>query len=50
VYHNEVVGQLEKVFAEDLTYSKKVDLEKWRSRGFFDHLLEILSIPVRPQL
>ena len=50
MYHNEVVGQLEKVFAEDLTYSKKVDLEKWRSRGFFDHLLEILSIPVRPQL
>jgi cardiolipin synthase A/B len=50
VYHNEVVGQLEKVFAEDLTYSKKIDLEKWRSRGFIDHLLEILSIPVRPQL
>jgi cardiolipin synthase len=50
IYHNEVVGQLEKVFADDLTYSKKIDLEQWRSRGFLDHLLEILSIPVRPQL
>jgi len=50
VYHNELVGQLEKVFADDLAYSRKVDLERWRSRGFFDHLLEILSFPVRPQL
>jgi cardiolipin synthase len=50
VYHNEVVGQLEKVFADDLTYSRKIDLERWRSRGFLNHLLEILSLPVRPQL
>jgi cardiolipin synthase len=50
VYHNELVGQLEKVFADDLTYSRKVDFERWRSRGFFEHLLEILSFPVRPQL
>jgi cardiolipin synthase len=50
VYHDEVVGQLEKVFADDLTYSRKVDLEQWRSRGFLDHLLEILSLPIRPQL
>lgn len=49
VYHNEVVGKLEKVFADDLTYSKKIDLEEWRNRGFVDHSLEILSIPVRPQ-
>jgi cardiolipin synthase len=50
VYHNEVVGQLEKVFADDLTYSKRIDLEEWRNRGFLDHLLEILSLPIRPQL
>jgi cardiolipin synthase len=50
VYHNEVVGQLEKVFADDLTYSKKIDLEEWRNRGFVDHLLEVLSFPIRPQL
>jgi hypothetical protein len=50
VYHNEVVGQLEQVFADDLTYSRKIDLERWRSRGLLDHLLEILSFPIRPQL
>jgi cardiolipin synthase len=50
VYHNEVVGQLEKIFADDLTYSRKIDLAQWRSRGVFEHLLEILSLPVRPQL
>lgn len=50
IYHNEVVGQLETIFAEDLTYSRKIDLERWRNRGFMDHLLEILSIPVRDQL
>ena len=50
VYHTDVVGQLEKVFADDLTYSRKVDLERWRSRGILDHLLEILSLPIRDQL
>ena len=50
VYKNEVVGQLEKVFADDLTYSWKVDLEQWRHRGFLDHLLELLSLPGHPQL
>lgn len=49
VYHNAVVGQLEKVFADDLTYSRKIDLEQWRSRGFVDRLLEILSLPARSQ-
>jgi cardiolipin synthase len=50
IYHNEVVGQLETIFADDLTYSRKIDLERWRKRGFMDHVLEILSIPVRDQL
>ena len=50
IYHNEVVGQLEKIFAEDLTYSRKVDLERWRQRGFVDRLLENLSFPVRGEL
>jgi cardiolipin synthase len=50
VYHDEVVGQLEKIFADDLTYSRKIDLERWRSRGVVDRLLEMLSLPVRPQL
>jgi len=43
------VGQLEKIVAEDLTYSRKVDLERWRSE-FVDRLLEALSPPVRVEL
>ena len=50
VYHNDVVGQLERVFAADLTYSRKIELGRWRRRGFVDRLLEILSLPVRDQL
>jgi len=50
VYHTDVVGQLEKVFADDLTYSRKIDLERWRRRGFVNQLLELLSLPVRDQL
>jgi cardiolipin synthase len=50
IYHNEVVAQLETIFADDLAYSRKIDLARWRSRGFMDHILEILSIPVRNEL
>ena len=50
VYHNEVVVQLEKVFADDLTYSKKIELEQWRSRGIVNQLLELLSLPIRGEL
>jgi cardiolipin synthase len=50
VYHNELVGKLEKVFVDDLTYSKKIEFEQWRNRDLGDHLLEVLSVPVRPQL
>jgi hypothetical protein len=44
------VGQLEKHFADDLRYSRKIDYQQWRNRGFFHRLLELLSLPVRDQL
>ena len=50
VYHNEVVGQLEKIFADDLMHSRKIGLERWRNRGFVDRLLEMLSLPIRGEL
>jgi cardiolipin synthase len=50
VYHDEVVGELERIFVEDLTYSRKIELERWQSRGLMDRLLEVLSLPVRHQL
>lgn len=49
MYSKEVVGQLEKHFADDLRYSRKIDYQQWRSRGFLPRLLELLSLPVRDQ-
>ena len=46
----EMLGDGEKIFAEDLTYSRKVDLQRWQSRGFVERLLETLSLPVRREL
>jgi cardiolipin synthase len=50
VYDTTVVARLEQVFAEDLKYSRKIEYEQWRRRGFFNQLLEVLSLPVREQL
>jgi cardiolipin synthase A/B len=50
VYSPEVAGQMEKVFAEDLTHSRRIDYAKWRNRGPFDRLLELLSLPIREEL
>jgi len=50
VYHTTVVAQLEQVFAEDLKYSRKIEYHHWRGRGFFNQLLEVLSLPIREQL
>ena len=50
VYDKAVAGQLEKVFVEDLTYSRRIDYERWQRRGVVDRLLELLSLPIREQL
>jgi cardiolipin synthase len=50
LYDKDVAGQLEKIFTDDLTYSRKVDYARWRGRGFFNRLLELLSLPVREQM
>jgi cardiolipin synthase len=49
LYDTDVVGRLEKIFADDLTYSRKIDHAQWRGRGFFHQLLELLSLPLREQ-
>jgi len=43
-------GRLEQIFADDLAYSTRVDLERWRSRGLGSRLLELLAVPFRPLL
>ena len=50
VYDAATARRLEKIFADDLTYSVKVDYRSWSRRGLADRLLEILSAPLRPVL
>jgi cardiolipin synthase A/B len=46
----EVVGRLERIFADDLTYSNRVTEETWKQRGVFGRFFEVLSLPVHDQL
>jgi cardiolipin synthase A/B len=50
VYDREVASHLEKIFADDLAYSRRIRYRQWRGRGLVDRLLELLSLPVREQL
>jgi cardiolipin synthase A/B len=49
VYSTDVAGRLERVFADDLVYSRKINPQTWRERGVVDRVLEMLSLPVRQQ-
>ena len=50
LYDKDVAGRLERVFADDLAFSRRVDFTTWKGRGLFNRLLELLSVPVRPQM
>jgi cardiolipin synthase len=50
VYNRAVASRLEKIFADDLAYSRKIDYQQWRDRGPVGRLLGFLSLPVRDQL
>ena len=50
VYDAAFARRLEKVFADDLEYSAKVDYRAWSRRGLTDRFLELLAIPIRPML
>lgn len=50
VYHQAVAQRLERVFADDISRSKQLTYDGWKSRGFVGRFLEMLSIPVRGQM
>jgi cardiolipin synthase len=50
VYNETVAQRLERVFLDDLTRSRQVTYEQWRSRSLVNRFLEFLSIPVRGQM
>ena len=49
VYSTDVAGRLERVFADDLVYARKINPQTWRERGVVDRVLEVLSLPIRQQ-
>jgi len=50
VYDAGVARRFERIFADDLAHSLKVDYRTWRRRGVTDRLLELLARPIRPLL
>jgi cardiolipin synthase len=49
-YDTEFATQLEKVFREDLVYSKRVSLAAWKNRGLRGRIFELLAIPFESNL
>ena len=47
VYSPDVAARLERIFADDLGYSQKINPTTWGDRGVWEMGLEVLSLPVR---
>ena len=50
VYGADFARRLERVFEDDLRYSRKVDYQHWTSRGLASRLLELIASPLRDLL
>jgi cardiolipin synthase len=50
LYDAETAAGLEKIFIDDLQHSRPVDPAVWRARGPMTRMLELISMPFKPQL
>jgi cardiolipin synthase len=50
VYNSGIAQRMEQIFQEDLKYSQRITYEQWRSRGFYERLIEMFGFPIREQL
>jgi cardiolipin synthase len=50
VYNAGVASRLEKVFDEDLKYSKQISYDEWNSRSLYQRLIEFFIFPLKEQL
>lgn len=50
VYDAANAGLIEKAFHEDLTYSKKLTYEAWKSRPLKEKFFELFTVPIKEQL
>jgi cardiolipin synthase len=50
VYDADVARRLEKAFAEDVRYGRKINYEEWNSRGIGERFSEWFSFPIKDYL
>lgn len=50
MYDAAVAARLERDFAADVRYSRRLDYVRWRARPMWQRLLELVSFPLAPQL
>ena len=50
VYDKVTAESLERIFNDDLKYSKEITYEAWQSRSIFERLFDFFSFPIREQL
>jgi len=50
MYDAAVAARLERDFAADVRYSRRLDYVRWRTRPMWQRLLEWVSLPLAPQL
>ena len=50
IYDVDTAQRLERVFAEDLSNSRRVMYEDWNNRGVASRFLELLAFPLKEQM
>ena len=50
VFDQGTAQSLERIFNDDLKYSKEITYEAWQSRSVFERLFDFFSFPIRDQL
>ena len=50
VFDQGTAQSLERIFNDDLKYSKEITYEAWQSRSIFERLFDFFSFPIRDQL
>jgi cardiolipin synthase len=50
VYDRDIARRLEAIFEADVAHAERLEYRKWRARGLFDRLLELMALPLNDTL
>ena len=50
IYDRNIARRLEAIFEADVAHAERLEYRKWRARGLFDRLLELMSLPINDTL